>query len=62
MALGVGAGDRLEFVEIEKGQFAIRAATRSLRELDGMFKGRVKKPVSIEEMDAAIALGAIRSL
>jgi len=28
-ALGVDAGDRIEFVEVEKGQFAIVAATRS---------------------------------
>ncbi len=54
-ALGVDAGDRIEFVEVEKGQFAIVAHTRSVRELKGLFRGKRTKPVSIEEMHAAIA-------
>jgi antitoxin PrlF len=53
-ALGLDSGDRIEFVEIEKGQFAIVAATRSVRELKGLFEDRRRKPVSIEEMNAAI--------
>jgi antitoxin PrlF len=60
-ALGIDAGDRIEFVEIEKGQFAIIAATRSVRELNGLFHRKGRKPVSIEEMNAAIAKGASRS-
>jgi AbrB family looped-hinge helix DNA binding protein len=55
MALGLDAGDRVEFVEVEKGKFAIVAATRSVRELKGLFQGRSSKAVSIEEMNAAIA-------
>ncbi|HXZ39937.1 MAG TPA: AbrB/MazE/SpoVT family DNA-binding domain-containing protein [Terriglobales bacterium] len=54
-ALGVDAGDRIEFVETEKGQFAIIAATRSVKELKGLFRGKRSKPVSIEEMNSAIA-------
>jgi antitoxin PrlF len=54
-ALGVGSGDRLEFVEIDHGRFAITTARRSVRELEGMFQNKRRKPVSIEEMDAAIA-------
>lgn len=54
-ALGLEAGDRIEFVEVEKGQFAIVPATRSVRELEGLFRGRRSKSVSIEEMNAAIA-------
>jgi bifunctional DNA-binding transcriptional regulator/antitoxin component of YhaV-PrlF toxin-antitoxin module len=61
IALGVDAGDRVEFVEMEKGQFAIIAATRSVRELNGLFQRKGRKPVSIEEMNAAIAKGAARS-
>jgi antitoxin PrlF len=60
-AMGVEAGDRIEFVELEKGHFEIMAATRSLKELNGLFKGRRKKPVTIEEMDEAIVRGASRS-
>ena len=62
IALGVDAGDRIEFVELEKGQFAIIPATRSLQELNGLFKGRRQTPASIEEMDEAIAKGAAESL
>jgi antitoxin PrlF len=54
-ALGVDAGDRIEFVEVEKGQFAVVAATRSVQELKGLFRGKRTKPVSIEEMNAAVA-------
>ena len=60
-ALGLDAGDRVEFVEIDKGKFAIVAATRSVRELKGMFHDRRRKPVSIEEMNAAIARRASES-
>ncbi|HME36870.1 MAG TPA: AbrB/MazE/SpoVT family DNA-binding domain-containing protein [Candidatus Sulfotelmatobacter sp.] len=61
-ALGVDSGDRIEFVELEKGQFAIIPATRSLQELNGRFKGRRKTAATIEEMDEAIAKGAAESL
>lgn len=54
-ALGLEAGDRVEFVEQEKGQFAIIAATRSVRELKGVFRGKRRRAVSIDEMNAAIA-------
>ena len=60
-ALGLDTGDRVVFVELEKGQFAIMAATGSVRELSGLLEGRVKKPVSIEEMNRAIRKGAARS-
>jgi antitoxin PrlF len=60
-ALGLEAGDRVEFVEQGKGQFAIVAATRSVQELKGLFQGKRSKPVSIEEMNAAIARRASRS-
>ena len=60
-ALGLDSGDRIEFVEIEKGQFAIVAATRSVRELKGLFQDRRRKPVSIKEMNAAIGRRASES-
>jgi len=60
-ALAVDAGDRIEFVEVEKGQFAIVAATRSVQELRGRFQGKRSKPVSIEEMNAVILKRASRS-
>ncbi|MCU1303745.1 MAG: AbrB family transcriptional regulator [Candidatus Sulfotelmatobacter sp.] len=60
-ALGVDAGDRIEFVEVGKGEFNIVAATRSVREMSGMLYRKGRKPLSIEETNAAIAKGASRS-
>jgi len=60
-ALGLDAGDRIEFVEIEKGRFAIVPANHSVRELKGLFHDGRRKPVSIEQMNAAIAKRATRS-
>ena len=54
VALNVEAGDRVEFVEIEPGRFEMIAATRSVRELKGMF-GKARCRVSIAEMNQAIA-------
>jgi len=54
-AMGLGQGDRVEFIEQAKGQFAIVAATSSVRELKGILRRKRGKPVSIEEMNAAIA-------
>lgn len=53
-ALKVGAGDRVEFVQIEPGRYELIAATCSATELKGMF-GKSKRKVSIEEMNAVIA-------
>lgn len=52
-SLGVAAGDRVEFVELGKGQFAIMASTHSVQDLKGLIRTPAK-PVSIEEMHAAI--------
>ena len=41
-ALGVAAGDRVEFVQVEPGRFELVAATQSVTAL----KGLVRKPVS----------------
>ena len=53
-ALGVDAGDRVEFVEIAPGRYEFIAATRSVTALKGMF-GKSRKAVSIEDINAAIA-------
>ena len=53
-ALAVDSGDRVEFVELEPGQFLFLAANRSVTELKGMF-GKPTRTVSIEEMNQAIA-------
>jgi AbrB family looped-hinge helix DNA binding protein len=58
-ALGVDAGDRVEFVESAKGVFEILAASRDVRELKGII-GRPRKPVSVEDMRKAVARRAGR--
>jgi antitoxin PrlF len=59
--LGVGTGDRLEFVKQENGQYCIVPANRSIRELKGMLRVKRRKPVSIEEMNRVIARRASES-
>ena len=51
--LGVEAGDRIEFVESEQG-FLVVPATRDIRALKGIVP-KPKKPVSIGDMNRAIA-------
>ena len=52
--LNVQAGDRVEFIQVEPGRFEVVAATRSVRELKGLF-GRPSRSVSVEEMNRTIA-------
>ena len=53
-ALGVDAGDRVEFIEIAPGRYEFIAATRPVTDLKGMF-GKSRKTVSVDEMNAVIA-------
>jgi AbrB family looped-hinge helix DNA binding protein len=52
--LGVDAGDRVEFIEVEDGVFQIVAATQDVKALKGIVP-RPEKAVTVEEMNAAIA-------
>jgi AbrB family looped-hinge helix DNA binding protein len=56
-ALGVGTGDRVEFVAEEKGVYKVIPATRDVRSLKGLLS-KPAKPVSVEDMNRAIARGA----
>jgi antitoxin PrlF len=53
-ALNVQTGDRVEFVQVQPGRFELVAATRSVRELKGLF-GKASRTVSIEDMNRTIA-------
>ena len=58
--LGLDTGDRIEFVEIEKGLFAIKPANDDVRSLKGLLR-KPSKPVGVQDMKAAIrARGAGR--
>jgi AbrB family looped-hinge helix DNA binding protein len=53
--LGVSVGDRIDFVmNDDTGHYEVIPATCSVRSLKGILK-RPAKPVSIEDMNAAIA-------
>jgi AbrB family looped-hinge helix DNA binding protein len=54
-ALGVGAGDRVEFVQVEPGHFELVAATQSVTALKGLVR-KPASPVTIEAMNKAIAI------
>jgi len=56
-ALGVGPGDRVDFVRMEDGNFAVLPATHSVKSLKGLIP-KPNKPVSLEDMDRAVARGA----
>lgn len=51
--LGLATGDRVEFIEVGPGEFALKAATEDVRSLKGMVR-RPSTPVSVGAMNAAI--------
>lgn len=57
--LGVETGDRVEFVELERGVYTVVAATRDIRGLKGMIP-RPAKPVSVDDMNNAVRRRAAR--
>ena len=58
-ALGVEAGDKIEFVEERKGVYTIIAATRDIRDLKGSIT-KPAKPVSLDDMKRAVVRAAGR--
>lgn len=53
-ALRVSTGDQVDFVIGEKGEVTIRGVTGDVRELRGMLKHLIRRPLSVEEMNEAI--------
>jgi len=51
--LGLEAGQRVEFVEVQGG-FLVKAVTRDIRSLKGILP-KPRKPVTIEAMNRSIA-------
>lgn len=58
-ALGVEAGNRVEFVQIEPGHFELVAATQSVTALKGMVR-KPASPVTIDAMNKVIAANCQR--
>ncbi|MFA6202677.1 MAG: AbrB/MazE/SpoVT family DNA-binding domain-containing protein [Gallionella sp.] len=53
-ALGVEAGDRVEFVQVELGRFELFASTQPVSALKGLVR-KPSTPVTIEIMNETIA-------
>ena len=53
--LHVVPGDRIDFVVKDSGQVVVRPARSRLKQLQGMLRNPKRKPVSVEQMEAAIA-------
>jgi antitoxin PrlF len=58
--LGLAPGDKLDFVVEGDGRVVLRPATVDVRALRGLLRRKGAKPVPLEEMDRAIAQGAMR--
>ncbi|MDD3519600.1 MAG: AbrB/MazE/SpoVT family DNA-binding domain-containing protein [Chromatiales bacterium] len=57
--LGIATGDRIEFVELDGGGFAIKPANDDVRSLKGLLR-KPGKAVSIDAMNAAVRQRAAR--
>jgi antitoxin PrlF len=57
--LGLKPGDRVDFVKDRTGRFLLRPINTDFRSLRGIIKYPLGRPITIEEMDEAIARGAI---
>ena len=56
-AMGLETGDKVDFVEVDGG-YKLVPLRNDVRRLKGRFAGRVEQPVSLQEMDEAIAEAA----
>ena len=56
--MGLTAGDRVDFIRMEDGHYAVVPASHSIKSLKGIIP-RPGRPVSLEDMQAAIEAGAI---
>ena len=59
-AMGLDTGSRVEFIDQGDGRFSIIAATSPVTSLKGML-AKPARPVSIEQMNGAIAEQASRA-
>jgi antitoxin PrlF len=60
-ALGLRSGSRVAFVRTASGSYELVPEISSIKALKGAVAGP-KKPVTTEEMDAAVAAAAARSM
>lgn len=58
--LHLKAGDRVDFVIDAEGEIRVRTSRGDVRDLKGLLHRPGRKPVTLEEMDAAVARGVAR--
>lgn len=58
--LRLSPGDKLDFIVDPEGRVILRPATMDARALRGLLYRKGRKPVTLDEMDEAIALSAAR--
>ena len=51
--LGLKTGDRVSFIKGQNGEYILKAKTRSIMDLEGIFKWN-GPPITIKEMDEAV--------
>ena len=56
--LRLATGDRLNFVRLDDGNYAIVPVKGSIRALEGILKRSGRRPVTVAEMEEAIEAGA----
>lgn len=54
--MGLSAGDRVDFIRMEDGHYAVVPASHSIKSLKGIVP-RPDRPVSLEDMQKAISVG-----
>lgn len=57
-ALGLQPGDRVRYLILDDGEVRL-VRSRSVMSLAGLLKDKVVRPVSLDEMEEAIAKGAL---
>jgi antitoxin PrlF len=57
--MGLKPGDRVDFVKDRSGRFSLRPINTDFRSLKGMIKSPFNRPITLKEMDEAIARGAL---
>jgi len=60
-ALNLDAGSKVEFIETSSGEYKIVPINKSVQVLKGVLKKR-DQPVTLDEMNEAVANMAIRSM
>lgn len=57
--MGLKAGDRVDFVKDRAGRMMLRPINTDFRSLKGMIKSPFNRPITLKEMDEAIARGVL---